>query len=131
MTFDRVEVLRETPRAILLWFDDYRMEHWIPKSQLHAGSVNALGASGTLVVSAWYGRKLKEDLKVQEESAVSTAYERGLREGFAMGSAQQVDALQIKAIYRKLVAKYHPDRRGGDAEVMKDINELWQATKIK
>jgi hypothetical protein len=34
-------------------------------------------------------------------------------------------------IYRKLAAKYHPDRNPAGAELMKDINELWQALKIK
>ena len=32
-------------------------------------------------------------------------------------------------IYRKLAAKYHPDRNPATAEVMKDLNELWQALK--
>jgi len=31
------------------------------------------------------------------------------------------------AIYRRLVRKYHPDRQPQHAEVMADINELWQA----
>lgn len=32
-------------------------------------------------------------------------------------------------IYRKLAAKYHPDRNPATAEVMRDLNELWQALK--
>lgn len=32
-------------------------------------------------------------------------------------------------VYRKLAAKYHPDHNPATAEVMKDVNELWQALK--
>lgn len=32
-------------------------------------------------------------------------------------------------VYRKLAAKYHPDHNPATAEVMKDLNELWQALK--
>lgn len=33
------------------------------------------------------------------------------------------------AIYHRLVAKYHPDRHPEQAEVMRDINELYQALR--
>ena len=32
-------------------------------------------------------------------------------------------------VYRKLATKYHPDHNPATAEVMKDLNELWQALK--
>lgn len=32
-------------------------------------------------------------------------------------------------IYKNMVNKYHPDRNPGAAEVMKDVNELWQSMK--
>jgi DnaJ-class molecular chaperone len=32
-------------------------------------------------------------------------------------------------VYRKLAAKYHPDHNPATAEVMKDLNELWQTLK--
>lgn len=32
-------------------------------------------------------------------------------------------------VYRKLAAKYHPDHNPATAEVMKDVNALWQALK--
>lgn len=32
-------------------------------------------------------------------------------------------------VYRKLAAKYHPDHNPATADVMKDLNELWQALK--
>lgn len=32
-------------------------------------------------------------------------------------------------VYRKLAVKYHPDRNPATAEVMKDMNELWQTLK--
>jgi curved DNA-binding protein CbpA len=33
-------------------------------------------------------------------------------------------------IYRRLAAKYYPDRSPDTAEFIKDLNELWQAVKI-
>ena len=33
-------------------------------------------------------------------------------------------------VYKRIARKYHPDRRSGDADVMKDINELWQAMTL-
>ncbi len=33
-------------------------------------------------------------------------------------------------VYRKLAVKYHPDHNPATAEVMKDVNELWQALKV-
>jgi hypothetical protein len=107
------------------------MEDWVPKSQLRPGSVEFQGDVGKLVVSSWYGHKLEEALKVGEASAIKKAYERGFQEGLALGSlkARRRDPLAAARIYHKLVAKYHPDRNGGNAEVMKDINELWQTMK--
>jgi hypothetical protein len=32
-------------------------------------------------------------------------------------------------VYRRLARKYHPDHNPQHAEVMKDLNELWQATR--
>ncbi len=32
-------------------------------------------------------------------------------------------------VSRKLAAKYHPDHNPATAEVVKDLNELWQALK--
>ncbi len=35
---------------------------------------------------------------------------------------------EAKTIYRSLVKKYHPDHNPQHEEIMRDINELWQAT---
>ena len=34
---------------------------------------------------------------------------------------------EAKTIYRSLAKKYHPDHNSQNAEIMRDINELWQA----
>lgn len=36
---------------------------------------------------------------------------------------------RVTKVYRRLAAKYHPDHNPATAEVMKDLNELWQALK--
>ena len=38
--------------------------------------------------------------------------------------------MKIHSIYKKLVSKYHPDRDTTKAEVMTDINELYQAMTV-
>ena len=42
-----------------------------------------------------------------------------------------VDAsdVELRKAYRRKAAKYHPDHNPATAEVMKDLNELWQALK--
>lgn len=46
-----------------------------------------------------------------------------------MGSFGNVKFERASKVYRKLAAKYHPDHNPATAEVMKDLNELWQVLK--
>jgi hypothetical protein len=49
----------------------------------------------------------------------------------AAGEAERVNEMaRSSKIYRRLAAKYHPDRSPDTAEFIKDLNELWQAVKI-
>jgi len=48
------------------------------------------------------------------------------RPSSATGSVKLEKAARI---YRKLAVKYHPDRNPATGEVMRDINELWNALK--
>jgi transcriptional regulator with XRE-family HTH domain len=38
-------------------------------------------------------------------------------------------AVKAEQVYKRLARRYHPDRNPAFAEVMTDINELWQATR--
>ncbi|NMC87211.1 MAG: hypothetical protein GYA69_02045 [Candidatus Moranbacteria bacterium] len=40
-----------------------------------------------------------------------------------------IDANRIKQIYRNLACQYHPDRIGGNGDVMKGINVFYEAIK--
>jgi hypothetical protein len=45
-------------------------------------------------------------------------------------SGTTVKLERASKVYRKLAVKYHPDHNPATAEVMKDMNELWQALKV-
>ena len=47
----------------------------------------------------------------------------------SMQLAGAVRLERASQVYRKLAAKYHPDHNPATAEIMKDLNELWQALK--
>lgn len=38
---------------------------------------------------------------------------------------EPLDAVEWKKLYRKAALKYHPDRNGGDASKMSELNMLW------
>jgi hypothetical protein len=77
-----------------------------------------------------------------EEPTYTDAYKDGYADGHSSGfrdgyaaatgewlkrSANQPDPAGARAVFRKLANKWHPDHECGNAEVMRDINELWQA----
>jgi hypothetical protein len=43
------------------------------------------------------------------------------------GMAAGMSPPKAQEVYKRVARKYHPDRHSGDAAVMTDINELWQA----
>ena len=55
---------------------------------------------------------------------------RKIREELSPNSFEPFKLSNVKEnSNRKLAAKYHPDHNPATAEVMKDLNELWQALK--
>lgn len=46
-----------------------------------------------------------------------------------LGVSKTASQDEIKTAYRKLAHQYHPDKAGGDAEKMKEINEAYQVLK--
>jgi hypothetical protein len=102
--FDDVLALRETPKALLCEIQGIQV--WVPRSQIATTSeVQWLGDFGQLRVTEWWAKRSDIEANVEAVSELPTA----------------------KRVYRKLVGKYHPDRNPKTAEVMCDINELWQA----
>jgi hypothetical protein len=80
---------------------------WVPKSQIESFDIGM----GELVTTMWWA----------EVSGAKEAFES--RRVFE----PRVDMGKSMSIYRKLAFKYHPDRNPGSAEVMRDLNELWQS----
>jgi len=74
----------------------------------------------------------KEATKLRRENE---ALQRKLNEGFAdvfsglFGKSKAGAASKGDAVYKRLARKYHPDRNPQHAEMMKDINELYQSTQ--
>ncbi len=46
-----------------------------------------------------------------------------------LGIAGMIDALKAKAAYRQACAKYHPDRNPAGLEMMKAVNQAWDALR--
>src|SRR6266851_2657172 len=137
MEFLPVEVIDETPRAIKVWFAGRGCSRWIPRSQRRPGSVLHLSDCGKLVVEGWLGQALIEELGLEEltyddgyTDGVQDGYRNGYRAGYDAGAARahKSNLTGARDVYRKLMLKWHPDN-GGDSDVAKDINELWQAIR--
>jgi hypothetical protein len=141
MQFSKTEILRNGQKAVLVWFQAISREMWIPKSLLMHGSIRFVGEHGLLIVPDWKGQELIDELGLEEptytdayKDGFAEGYDTGYRDGYTAATAQDSTERGLSqpkphSIYRKLVAKWHPDRDGGNEEVMKDINELWQASR--
>lgn len=70
--------------------------------------------------------RLEIELREPLKSAVNREF--ATREsGYCEISGGTLDAGKVKAIYRNLAFQYHPDRIGGNGEVMKGINLFYEA----
>jgi len=108
---------RETQKAYLLSIEGN--DYWVPKSQLKPGTDVIMFGRGPIEVSRWW---------------FDTNFSAGPKSSHSHSSHGSIhsDPIGLDAaskIYRKLVSKYHPDRSPESAEVMTDINELWNAIK--
>ncbi|HZS53055.1 MAG TPA: J domain-containing protein [Bryobacteraceae bacterium] len=106
------DILHVTPRAILCRI---RLEQiWIPRSQIVNGDYYDNGFCGTLTVSDWWLRKNNLEYLADPPEAEHS-------------ELPSVDLSKAHRIYRRLAAKYHPDHSPRTLEMMKDLNELWDA----
>lgn len=57
-----VECIRETEKGLLVRIGGTNLQEWLPKSQIHhaQSEVRKKGDKGTLVVAAWWAKKLDE-----------------------------------------------------------------------
>ena len=106
-TFERVDLYSESRKAYHCSIGESMF--WVPKSQI----VSFAMSTGELITSTWWA----------EVSGAQNAYE-------SWRPASSDDHLNgAVAVYRRLALKYHPDRNPGSSEVMRDLNEFWQAVK--
>jgi DnaJ domain len=114
-TFTNVRVRHETKLAYLCEIGG--IDFWIPKSQI-LGSHPALGVS-FVTTTFWWAEKV----------GANEAFERSEAERQTRTKAKPLELPAASRIYRRLAAKYHPDRNSDAEEFMTDLNELWQAVR--
>ena len=96
--------------------DFWDVHIWVPKSQVQDPHRYARGYSGPLLpISAWWIEVNDIDVERHDNRRES-----------APPPPLIVALTTAERIYRRIAAKYHPDRSPDTAEYMKDINELWQ-----
>jgi hypothetical protein len=103
-------IVHMTAKAILVEIDE--SQFWIPKSQIYRVDDYRRGYSGPIEVAAWWLEANDLEHLMDERPdpwELPAAFEDAHR------------------IYRRLATKYHPDRSPETAEMMKDLNELWQS----
>jgi len=113
-TIPRSRFVHSTSKAILFKIGDY--EIWIPKSQIYRpDDCCRRGFDGPVDVSDWWIETNEYQYLLEDEEEQEF-------------DDQKNDALPgAHRIYRRIAAKYHPDRSPDTAEFMKDLNEFWQA----
>jgi transcriptional regulator with XRE-family HTH domain len=91
---------------------------------------------GELPIPEWIDRREEAERAARrakrqaaERRAEERSWERPRRQfnkAFATDDRLRPEA---EKVYRRLAAKYHPDRNPAAAEFMADLNELWQAVQ--
>ena len=108
------QAVHETDKAVLCEFNKGFFGRWVPKSQIAPSSqVRRVGDVGILEVTAWW--------------ADANGIAEQISQHDVPPAAPSANLAEARSIYRLLTAKYHPDRNPDAEEIMKDINELWQA----
>jgi hypothetical protein len=131
-TFEDVDLHRETPKAYHCEIGESLF--WVPKSQVKECDFE----TGHLVTTMWWAQidGAREAYEVwieereREQEQTRRWYQERARQQEERSRQQTATTIQLiksLGIYRKLALKYHPDKNPDTAEVMRDLNELWQA----
>jgi hypothetical protein len=102
-------------------------EIWVPYSQLDLQARAdpqahyPIGYHGAIKVSEWWLGVSKNWHLV-----TSAPSDEPKAEPDPLVTITADDLPNASALRRKLAMKYHPDRVGGNTEMMRDINQLWQ-----
>ncbi|MGB5217572.1 MAG: DUF3820 family protein [Smithella sp.] len=72
---------------------------------------------------------LREPLRTAVYREYNTRFETAERAHREEKALSIIDAAAIKKIYRNLSQQYHPDRIGGNGDVMKGINIFYEEIK--
>ena len=111
-------IIHATAKAFLVDFGDIHV--WVPKSQVQDPHRYSRGYSGPLLpISAWW-------IEVNDMEDYANPPWSNLQGATPPPPPIKFELITADRIYRRLAAKYHPDRSPDTAEFMKDINELWQ-----
>jgi hypothetical protein len=125
--FTDVSVHKETAKAYLCQIGTGMF--WAPKSQIEEFDLNA----GFLVMPRWWAERtgaaeayeLDQEHKQQEQEEAWRKAEELIR----LRQQPVIKLLKATPVYRKLALKYHPDKNPDSPEMMRDLNELWQAVQ--
>jgi hypothetical protein len=115
-TIPNVLMQHDSGKALLFFFKDKNDELWTPRTQ--TDRLYPIGYEGTVRITHWW---LK--FKGKEYLAAPAPPPESKPEHVVITAD---DLPNAAALRRRLSVKYHPDLIGGNGEMMKDINQLWQ-----
>jgi hypothetical protein len=128
-----VEILAETLKAYKVWFVDTEWATFVPKSQIRIPPHDDLSAGykGTIHLTDWIARQKSQEYDAEQAELAKQGKLGSDKVVVEKTEMVQVSLVDANKIYRKLVAKYHPDVNGGpdNAVFMSDLNELWDQVK--
>jgi hypothetical protein len=128
-----VEILGETLKSFKVWFIDQDWATHLPKSQIKNPKVEDLsvGYKGQIQVTDWIARQKSQEYDAEQAELAKQGKLGSDKVVVEKTEMVQVSLVDANKVYRKLVAKYHPDVNGGpdNARFMSDLNELWDQVK--